>query len=397
MVWAGDRNYFTSGETAYPEDHTVLETKEALAYNRCDESCWHSGGTWLMAVYPVDGRSTLVGFLHAEDHYRDMENTGGAAWKSIAVSYSEDQGITWSKPNLIITSPCQRPEDKPGWGGSSDFSVVKRGSEFFCFFIGTDIGGMCGVRIARSGDPWGQPGSWFKWWEGSFSQPGLGGREGEVKELGVWGGNPSVTWNAYLERWLMVWHGWSPPNVYLSSSRDLLHWEPAVRIVGEEGRNTWYPTIIGDAGDRWCGQRARLYYGSMTSEGFHDRKFLGRDIVFFRPGEPENYVPSKYSDPQYKPLPGSVQSCPQPGQGQPPSCPQQQSYGQPAYAAAPYPQQAPQPYYGYQHQQPSGYGQQGPYGQPPKPGGMGGAAASGALGACLAALCCCGLMDMGGF
>ena len=39
---------------------------------------------------------------------------------------------------------------------------------------------------------------------GSFSQPGLGGREGEVKELGVWGGNPSVTWNAYLERWLMV-------------------------------------------------------------------------------------------------------------------------------------------------------------------------------------------------
>ncbi len=59
-----------------------------------------------------------------------------------------------------------------------------------------------------------------------------------------------------------------------------------IALLQEEGRNTWYPTIIGDAGDRWCGQRARLYYGSMTSEGFHDRKFLGRDIVFFRPGEP---------------------------------------------------------------------------------------------------------------
>ena len=104
MVWAGDRNYFTCGETAYPEDHTVLETKEPVAYNRCDESCWHSGGgvplvpedgvfhltkvsvcmhlqilatkhvshagTWLMAVYPVEGRSTLVGFLHGEDHFR---------------------------------------------------------------------------------------------------------------------------------------------------------------------------------------------------------------------------------------------------------------------------------------------------------------------------------------
>lgn len=52
---------------------------------------------------------------------------------------------------------------------------------------------------------------------GSFSQPGLGGREGEVKELGVWGGNPSVTWNAYLERWLMVYPPWHP------ESRTLKH------------------------------------------------------------------------------------------------------------------------------------------------------------------------------
>jgi len=44
MVWAGDRNYYTTGETAYPEDHTELETKEAVAYNRCNKSCWHSGG-----------------------------------------------------------------------------------------------------------------------------------------------------------------------------------------------------------------------------------------------------------------------------------------------------------------------------------------------------------------
>lgn len=55
--------------------------------------------------------------------------------------------------------------------------------------------------------------------------------------------------------------------------------------VQEEGRTTRYPTIIGDAGDQSCGQRARLYYGNMTSEGFHDRKFVGRDIAFFRPGE----------------------------------------------------------------------------------------------------------------
>ena len=52
-----------------------------------------------------------------------------------------------------------------------------------------------------------------------------------MKELGVWGGNPSVTWNDYLQRWLMVWHRWDPPNILLSHSQDLLHWAPAVRIV----------------------------------------------------------------------------------------------------------------------------------------------------------------------
>jgi len=65
----------------------------------------------------------------------------------------------------------------------------------------------------------------------TFSQPGLGGREGEVKELGVWGGNPSVTWNSYLQLWLITWHSWEPFDVMLSSSKDLLHWAPAVRIV----------------------------------------------------------------------------------------------------------------------------------------------------------------------
>lgn len=46
-----------------------------------------------------------------------------------------------------------------------------------------------------------------------------------------------------------------------------------------------------------------------------------------------------------------------------------------------YSQQQQQPY-GYGQQQSYAYGQQqGYYGQPPKPGGMGGTAASGALGA----------------
>lgn len=60
--------------------------------------------------------------------------------------------------------------------------------------------------------------------------------------------------------------------------------ECMIACLQEPDRKTWYPTIIGFGGDQECGQQARLYYSSMN-QSFGDRKFIGRDIVFFKPGE----------------------------------------------------------------------------------------------------------------
>ena len=57
-----------------------------------------------------------------------------------------------------------------------------------------------------------------------------------------------------------------------------------VCLMQEPEKKSWYPTIIGYGGDQQCGQQARLYYTTMMECG--NREYVGRDIVFFRPGEP---------------------------------------------------------------------------------------------------------------
>jgi hypothetical protein len=55
---------------------------------------------------------------------QDCSNTGGCAWKSIAVCYSSDNGTTWTAPEVILDSPAGRPKS-PTFGGCGDFCVVK--------------------------------------------------------------------------------------------------------------------------------------------------------------------------------------------------------------------------------------------------------------------------------
>ena len=54
--------------------------------------------------------------------------------------------------------------------------------------------------------------------------------------------------------------------------------------ASQEERATWYPTIIAEMGDVYCGRQARLYYSKMAQDE-KPREFVGRDILFLRNGE----------------------------------------------------------------------------------------------------------------
>lgn len=136
--------------------------------------------------------------------------------------------------------------------------------------------------MAISEDPTGAPGTWKKYYNGAFTEPGLGGQQTQVPGLSP-GANPSVHWNTHLEKWVMVWHGWgNTAKIFLSVSADGINWSTPVSIIGsEQGGRAWYATIIGNT-DVEAGQVAKIYYADMINSG---RKFKVRTIKFFKPGE----------------------------------------------------------------------------------------------------------------
>ena len=81
-------------------------------------------------------------------------------------------------------------------GGSGDFCVVydNLNSRWVCYYQEHYL------YMAISNDFRALPGSWFKYYQEGFTEPGLGGKENPIKGLKSHpGGNPSVLFNMYLK------------------------------------------------------------------------------------------------------------------------------------------------------------------------------------------------------
>lgn len=275
MYWPGEPSFRSVGAN-------LFEMKDARAVLfRGGKGSFDNGGAWLYSVFP-QGNNRLLGFYHAEDHeFAADPNSHFIAWKSIALATSNDNGRTWKKQGQIIRSATSKP-DKPTWGGNGDFCVVwdKSHNRWVCFY---QEHYLC---MAVSADPQGKPGTWKKYFQDSFSQPGLGGRNSPIPDLRDFpGGNPSMHYNAFLQKWVMVWHTWDngtphPNSIYISTSEDLLHWsQPKVLLAAQGKERFWYPTIIGGS-DVQAGQKAWLCYAWFEDKVKSEREFLAREIIF---------------------------------------------------------------------------------------------------------------------
>lgn len=283
--WAECVNIKTEASSPWPEDHVSKLLKSNEVYGKMNYGSnvvdkttgFNENGSWFIGVFPLNDSGRYIGFYHAESH-RDnepgYEGTTGIAHKSIGVTYSDDFGKTWHDSAPIIVDSKTKSESS-GWSGLGDGCVVydEKNKRWLCYYQGPVSGSTNSICLAMSEDPEARSGTWKKWDGNRFcveaynSFTNRGGTNFALRNLNYRpGANPSVMWNHYLNKWVMVYHGWSPKQVYISFSKDGITWSSPARILGSSDNPIWYPNLISAEGDLTGGKDLRLYFSYQQAD-----------------------------------------------------------------------------------------------------------------------------------
>ncbi|MFN0016976.1 MAG: hypothetical protein ACKVP0_01885 [Pirellulaceae bacterium] len=202
---AGDKTVLMEGRSLETAElvKTVLEpSKQSGSY---DEQ--YSG---VNSVFMNKDRKEILAFFHAEKPTggRDKEGTF-RFYASIGLAVSND-GTTLNKVGPILTG---RPQD-PNWmgtaQGNAEPSVCLDHTGKWLYLYYTEhsqkdaaTGKSRGVItcMARSKvEDGARPGTWKKFYKGSFSEPGLGGKDSEIANCYA----ASVTYIPAMKKYIMV-------------------------------------------------------------------------------------------------------------------------------------------------------------------------------------------------
>ncbi|MBI3851987.1 MAG: hypothetical protein HY298_17150 [Verrucomicrobia bacterium] len=246
-----------------------------------------NGGRWMEATWR-DTNGTLYGWYHNEPGGL-CPGTSLTAPK-IGAAKSTDNGANWIDLGIVLEARTNtlRCDAQNGYfaGGNGDFSVMLDAAQQYLYlFISTYAGDVTeqGVAIARMA--WSDRdvpvGKVWKWNNGDWQEPGLGGLVTPIFPATVaweradceafWG--PSVHWNTYLQQYVMLLNrakgaGWIQEGIYISYSTNLadpLNWSAPEKILNG---GAWYPQVIGleqgPGTDKSAGALARYFQGGVS-------------------------------------------------------------------------------------------------------------------------------------
>ena len=269
---------------------------------------------WIESTWKDDD-GTLYGVYHYEPDNVCFGNSHLPTAPKIGWLRSIDNGLSWSDLGFVLAAdPADfRCDTKSPWdaGGEGDFSVMlDHQKEYFYIFFSSYVKtfqeqgvGVARLRYADRDDPAGKA---RKWYQGQFSEPGVGGHFTPIFPAKVdwhegkadlfWG--PAIHWNTHLNAYVILLNHaidsqMTQEGIYVTFNSDLANprgWNEPQRILDREAirkairgfpvdvSNGWYPEVIGTAKgetDKLCGRTGRFFMKGMSR----------LEIIFLQPGE----------------------------------------------------------------------------------------------------------------
>jgi len=183
-------SYVGNAETVTLEGGSLetLQRLERLAIRGGGDRSFDSCGAWLNSALLTGG--LVRGWYHAE-----TECAYPRTHKSVAYAESADGGRTFLKPghpaNQVLRAPAHFAQ--PETDDEGDQHVIAVGENLHMYFV---AGRDYQVRLARASvASGGGPGAWWKYRDGRFDEPGLGGESSPIDPSG----QLSRSWVSYLD------------------------------------------------------------------------------------------------------------------------------------------------------------------------------------------------------
>ena len=236
-------------------------------------------------IFPAANGSDLLMVYHAENHlFSGVDSPGTPFYAGIGLARSGDGGVMWQRQGQIISAhdPQQATQSSPGAGASTP-TVVKANGFIYVIFreidLQSNVKGFAIARASIASD--GTAGSWQKYYQGSFSTPGLGGLFTPL-DLVLDPTAPSdqrqphLSFNTYLNQYIMAMVG--NGGIYVLTSSDLVNWSAGTVVlpsqypddsITDSEVHDWYPTLISPStlADRCTSRTGYVYYAKFLGDG----------------------------------------------------------------------------------------------------------------------------------
>ena len=226
----------------------------------------------------ADERHLLM-FYHGENHtFAGVTHPAVPYYASIGLARSSDGGRRWTRVGKIVDGLLPHGDGPAPRGalGAGTPSVVAHDGWWYLFYVDWNTSLPDAIHLARapiSGG--GLPGTWSKWHDGAFAEPGIGGVSTPVilppapADRSIYAAMPDVSWNTALGRFLMIYE--CDDAFRAASSTDLITWStPTAFLANPAGAasrrsgQTWmsYPTLVslGTDSDRVTGASGQLFH-----------------------------------------------------------------------------------------------------------------------------------------